>query len=379
MRASKDGKSFYVVEQSPNQQNWQPYNKLKRPGEIRKIAYQGLAHGSDSCLYFQLRQSVGGQEKFHGAFISHNGSDETRIFKECTEIGQELKKLNKTFVDARTQSQVGIIFDWDNWWALELTSGPTKDMNYLEQVHYYYKPFYYQNVPVDIIKQSTDFSNYKVIVAPLLYMTKEGVAERLEQFVKAGGTLIATYMTGYVDENDRCIFGAYPGQLRDVLGVWVEEVDALYPTEKNTIRVTKNNTFIDEYKCSFLCDVIHTNSAEVLAAYSSDFYSGIPAVTVNQYGEGKAYYLGTQVEEDYLNSLMKDICENEKLSSVFEFEGDIEITTRSNENGEFIFIINHGIKTGVVDLKTAKYKNLLDDKYYTGKIQIAPSDVMILA
>ena len=379
MRATKDGKSFLVVEQSPNQQNWQPYNKLKRPGEIRKIAYQGLAHGSDSCLYFQLRQSVGGQEKFHGAFVSHNGSEDTRIFRECAEIGQELKKLDNTFVNARTQSQAGIIFDWDNWWSLELTSGPTKDMNYLEQVHYYYKPFYYQNVPVDIIKQSTDFSNYKVIVAPLLYMTKEGVAERLEQFVKAGGTLIATYMSGYVDENDRCIFGAYPGQLREVLGVWVEEVDALYPTEKNTIKMTGTNTGSQEYMCSFLCDVLHNDSAEVLAAYNSDFYTGMPAVTVNQYGKGKAYYLGTQVEEAYLNGLVEEICENAKLSSVFEFEGDIEITARTNENGKFIFIINHGTNTGVIDLKTATYKNLLDNKFYSGKVQISPFDVLILA
>ncbi|WOO37185.1 beta-galactosidase [Anaerocolumna sp. AGMB13020] len=379
MRASKDGKSFLVVEQSPNQQNWQPYNKLKRPGEIRKIAYQGLAHGSDSCLYFQLRQSVGGQEKFHGAFVSHNGSEDTRIFKECAKLGQELKKLDNTFVNARTQSKAGIIFDWDNWWSLELTSGPTKDMNYLEQVHYYYKPFYYQNVPVDIIKQSTDFSNYKVIVAPLLYMTKEGVAERLEQFVKAGGTLIATYMSGYVDENDRCIFGAYPGLLREVLGVWVEEVDALYPMEKNTIKMTGNKINSQEYMCSFLCDVLHSNGAEVLAAYSSDFYEGMPAVTVNRYGAGKAYYLGTQIEETYLNRLIEEICENEKLSSEFEFAGDMEITSRTNENGKFIFVINHGTQTGVIDLKTAKYKNLLDDKCYSGKIQIAPSDVLILA
>jgi beta-galactosidase len=378
MRACKDGKSFYVVEQSPNQQNWQPYNKLKRPGEIRRIAYQGMAHGSDSSLFFQMRQSIGGQEKFHGAMISHNGSEDTRIFKECAQLGQEMKRLEDTFVAGRTEAQVGIIFDWDNWWALELTSGPTKDMNYLEQVHYYYKPFYQRNIPVDIIKQSTDFSNYKIIVAPLLYMTKKGLAEKLELFVENGGILIATYMTGYVDENDRCIYGAYPGQLRDVLGVWVEEVDAMLPEEKNGIHVLGNAAPKDQYQCGFLCDMIHTAGAVVIAEYMKDFYAGMPAVTVNTYGKGKAYYLGTQVEEAYLDSLFQTICSTENLGPAFDFEGELEITSRQNEKGEFFFVINHGYQPGEIDLKTSVYKNLLNNQIYTGRTRLAPSDVMVL-
>ncbi len=379
MRACKDGQSYYVVEQSPNQQNWQPYNKLKRPGEVRKIAYQGLAHGSDSCLFFQMRQSAAGQEKFHGAFISHSGRDDTRIFRECSTLGMELKKLSGTFENARTQAQVGIFFDWDNWWALELSSGPTKDMNYLEQVHYYYKPFYEQNIPVDIIKQSSDLSKYKIIVAPLLYMVKEGVAKRIENFVREGGTFIATYMTGYVDENDRCVYGAYPGELRDLLGIWVEEVDALCPDEKNRIRNIENENGIQTtYECGFLCDILHADTVKVLAEYEEDFYRGMPAVTVNDYGNGKAYYLGTQVAEEYLASLIAKLCEEKQIASRFGFWGQIEITARRNEKGEFIFVINHGQTTGEIDLGNLKYRNLLKNEVYTGKTKIAPSDVYVL-
>lgn len=378
MRALKDGKSYYVVEQSPNQQNWQPYNKLKKPGELRKIAYQGLAHGSDSCLYFQMRQSIAGQEKFHGALISHSGRDDTRIFKECMELGNELKLLEGAFAAGTTTSEVGILFDWDNWWALELCSGPTKDMNYLEQVHYYYKPFYYQNVPVDIIKQSTDFSKYKVIVVPLLYMVKEGVAKRLEQFVNDGGTLLATYMTGYVDENDRCIYGAYPGQLRAVLGIRVEEVDALFPEERNHIKIVGSREEEPSYECSFLCDVIHTEGAEVIAEYTEDFYAGRPAVTVNHYGQGNAYYIGTQAEEKYISSLVRELCERAELSSGLEFQGELEITSRGNEKGDFTFVINHGSEPGEVDLKQNSYQNLLEHKSYTGRVVLEPSQVMVL-
>ena len=115
MRGLKDGASYMVAEQSPNQQNWQPYNKLKRPGEARLLAYQGIAHGADSSLYFQMRQSVGGQEKFHGAIISHAGTDDTRIFREFEQLGAELHQLGAQILDARTNADVGILFDWANW------------------------------------------------------------------------------------------------------------------------------------------------------------------------------------------------------------------------------------------------------------------------
>ena len=220
MRALKDGKPYIITEQSPNQQNWQPYNKLKRPGEVRALAYQGIARGGDACLFFQMRQSIGGQEKFHGAVISHAGREDTRIFREISDLGAELGRLGDICLDGRTDAKVGFLFDWDNWWALELTSGPTKDMDYLAQVHKYYKAFYEKNIQTDILKVTSDFSKYKIIVAPLLYMMKEGLAEKLESFVENGGILAATYMTGLADENDRCIFGAYPGKLRKLMGLW---------------------------------------------------------------------------------------------------------------------------------------------------------------
>lgn len=85
------------MEQAPSQQNWQPYNTLKQPGEIRAQSYQSIAHGGDSVLFFQMRQSVGGCEKFHSALISHSGRSDTRVFRELSALGAELEALgNKT-------------------------------------------------------------------------------------------------------------------------------------------------------------------------------------------------------------------------------------------------------------------------------------------
>lgn len=375
MRGLKDGASYMVAEQSPNQQNWQPYNKLKRPGEARLLAYQGIAHGADSSLYFQMRQSVGGQEKFHGAIISHAGTDDTRIFREFEQLGAELHQLGGQILDARTNADVGILFDWDNWWALELCSGPTKDMDYLLQVAHYYRAFHKQNIAVDIVKFTSNLDSYKVVVAPLAYMIKPGFAERLTKFVENGGTLIGTYMTGLADETDRCIFGAYPGPLRNVFGLWVEETDALYPEETNQIIMNGNK---EAYSCRFLCDRLRLENAKAFGTYGSDFYAGEPCVTVNEYGKGKAYYLGTQPDEAFLKIFVHKVCEETDVHPVLQVEEGIEVTSRTNENGKFYFVMNHNAAEKQIVLPEGKWENLIGAQPENEKLILKARDVAVL-
>ena len=83
-----------LMEQTPSQQNWQPYNSLKRPGVMKLWSYQAVAHGADTVLFFQLRRSVGACEKYHGAVIEHVGHEHTRVFRECAELGSELQNLS---------------------------------------------------------------------------------------------------------------------------------------------------------------------------------------------------------------------------------------------------------------------------------------------
>ncbi|MFV0361603.1 MAG: beta-galactosidase [Suipraeoptans sp.] len=379
MRSLKNGRSYFVSEQSPNQQNWQPYNKLKRPGELRTIAFQGIAHCADSCLYFQMRQSIAGQEKFHGALISHADRDDTRIFKEMSEIGADLKLLGDRVIDAVPDSTVGLLFDWDNWWALELASGPTKDMNYLEQVYKYYKMFYEKNVSIDILGFDSDFSNYKILVLPLVYMLKPGLSDKITEFTENGGTIIGTYMTGIADENDRCVFGAYPGPLRDVFGLWVEETDAMYPNEHNHILLGASLAwFRDRYECGFLCDLIHTNGAKTLAVYCDDFYKDLPCVTMNHFGKGFAYYLATEPSECFLNSFVEMILDNCKITPIFNASNSVEITKRINKYGSTFFVINHLDSYGFVDLKHGKYTNILNNQELEGHISLKPKEVLVL-
>lgn len=384
MRGLKGGQSFMLTEQSPNQQNWQPYNKLKKPGEVRRLSYQAMARGADTCLFFQLRQSVAGQEKFHGAVISHAGRSDTRVFEECRQLGAELKMLGDVFVGGRTPARVGILFDWNNWWALENSSGPTKDMDYLEIVRRFYKPFYDRNIAVTILPFTSSLENYDLIVAPMAYMMKKGMDENIRSFVKQGGTLIASFLTGVSDENDRCVFGAYPGPLRDVLGMWVEESDALFPEEKNEICIVSNEGLQDSigqvqevYECNFLCDRIRTETAQTLAIYGKDFYQGEACITVNAFGNGSAYYIGTLPEDRFLGEMMENITKRLGISAPYAASADVEVACREKNGETVVFAINHGKDDGWIDFGAESVGCLPGGERNTGKTVIKSGDVQL--
>lgn len=374
MRGLKGGAPYFLMEQSPNQQNWQPYNKLKRPGEVRLLSYQAMAHGADSCLFFQLRQSRGGQEKFHGAVISHAGTPDTRIFRECTQLGKELEAIGDSFVGGRSQNAAAVIIDWEAWWALELASGPSKDIDYLKTAARYYKGLYANNIPCDVIGTENDFAGYKLLIAPMLYMLKPGVAEKLRAFVAQGGTLVATTMTGIADENDRCRFGAYPGPLREVFGLWVEETDALRPDEANSMQ-TEDGT----YDCGFLCDILHAETAEVLARFGGDFYAESPALTRNAFGKGMAYYIATQPDDTFLEDFTRQLCTTLDIAPVLNTDSGVEVTCRIANGKPVVFVLNHNHAAAMVHLGKDTYRNLTDGSVVSGDVLIAARDVWVLA
>ena len=206
----------------------------------------------------------------------------------------------------------------------------------MEQIHQYYKYFYDRNIGVSMIPVDADFSKYKVVVAPVLYMVKEGMKEALSAFVKNGGVLVTTFMSGIVNESDNVHLGGYPGPLRELAGVWVEEIDALGPEQTNTI------TFADgtAITCNMLCDLMHLETAQCLASYDENFYAGMPAVTMNSYGSGTTYYIGTNMKDEGIAKVLDMAVEQACVAPVIDEATMLEITCRKAEHGTYYFIIN---------------------------------------
>lgn len=379
MRGLKGGQPFMLMEQTPSVQNWSPYNSAKRPGVMRLWSYQAVAHGADTVMFFQLRRSIGACEKFHGALIEHAGHEHTRVFRECAELGSELQQLGDRILDARSRARVAILYDWENRWAIELSSGPTKQLNYVDEIHKYYAALYEQNIQTDVIGVEEDLDKYDVVIAPVLYMVKPGVAERVESFVASGGTFITTFFSGIVDEHDLVTLGGYPGKLRQVTGIWAEETDALLPEQQNHMVMKQDwGPLRGSYSCGILCDVIHAETAEVLAEYGTDFYQGTPVLTRNRFGKGQAYYVASSPDAAFLRGFMSNVCEEQGIKPLLDTPAGIEVVERVKEGTSLLFIMNHNAEAMAFDAGSANQTDLLTERPVTGHVTIPARGVMIL-
>lgn len=330
---------FMLMESTPSQVNWQPYSPLKRPGQVRVTEFQAVAHGADTVQYFQLKQAIGGSEKFHGAVISHSQRTDTRAFQEVAHIGHDLKRLSSKILGSRTLAKVGIIFDWNNFWSYEYVAGISQDLDYVGSVLDYYRQFYERHIPTDVISVDDDFSQYDLIVAPVLYMVKKGLAGKINDYVAAGGHFLTTYMSGMVNESDNVYTGGYPGPLSKVLGIWVEETDAMTPGKATQVVYEKDGLATDGH---YLCDLIHLTGdhARAIAKYGTEFYTGVPAITENQYGQGTAWYVGSRIDHAGLSHLMDEVLQVAGVSGLITTPTDLEITKRVKDSHEIYFVLN---------------------------------------
>ncbi|MFA9458178.1 beta-galactosidase [Halalkalibacter sp. AB-rgal2] len=382
-RSLKGGQPFYLMESTPSLTNWQPISKLKRPGMHLLSSLQAVAHGSDSVQYFQWRKSRGSSEKFHGAVVDHVGHEHTRVFKEVADVGQALENLEEvsgTTIDA----EVAIIFDTENRWAVKDAQGPrNKGIHYEQTILKHYKAFWEQGVGIDVIDMTADLSKYKVVVAPMLYMVKDGVGERIEQFVKAGGTFVTTYWSGIVNENDLTFLTGFPGPLRQTLGIWSEEIDGLHDEQTNGVRFIEENTLglKGEYTAHELCDLIHTEGAEALAYYTNDFYENRPAVTVNSYGEGKAYYIASRNQEpfntEFFSKLIQQAGVRTEISS--QLPKGVSISRRTDGTNDYLFLMNFTDEEQQVDVCDGQFENLLSkERHRLNVVTLPPYEIKVL-
>lgn len=383
-RSLKGGRSFLMMESCPSAVNWHHHNRLLRPGQHRMKSIQAIAHGSDSVQYFQMRKGRGGAEKFHGAVIDHEGTENTRVFQEVAQVGRDLQALTPV-LGGTTQAKVAFVSDWQSNWSLAASNGPTAKFKQdpIGTATRHYRPYWKRGIAVDVINGDSSLDGYQVVVAPTLFMLRDGFAERVERFVEAGGTFIATWLTGIVNETGLCFQGGYPGPLRKVLGIWAEEIDYLYDDEWNTLEFQDENPLgiLQSFKTNLVCDRIHAETAETVATYGRDFYAGSPALTRNRFGKGEAWYIATRGDDSFLDAFHGAIASRLQLPRALEADLPEGVTAnvRESSNGRFTFITNFSNEARSVDIGPGIRCDLLDnDREVSDIVTLPPYGVMVL-
>ncbi|GIM96479.1 beta-galactosidase [Paractinoplanes toevensis] len=325
------GRPWFLMEHSTSAVNWQPINVPKKAGELARDSLTHVAHGADAVCFFQWRQSRAGAEKYHSAMFPHAGAD-SDLFRSVAALGAQLATLSELAGTPRTRARAAILFDWPSWWASELDSHPTDRLRYRQEALDWYTTFLNLGVRADVVPLGAPLEEYDVLVAPVLHVVPADLAKRLDAYVSAGGHLVTTYFSGIVDEHDHVWLGGYPGALRDLLGIRIEEFAPLLDHESATLSNGTTGTLWTDR-----IDLVD-EAVDVLATYQTGELAGRPAVTRREVGNGSAAYVSTRLGPEGLAPVLGTLLERAGVPGDLPaaLRGRVELAQR----GDFRFILN---------------------------------------
>ncbi|KRM75172.1 beta-galactosidase [Secundilactobacillus collinoides] len=374
MRSLKH-QDYLIMESTASQVNWHPFNRPKKPGMLRMGALQEISHGSDSVNYFQLHQSRGASEMFHGAVITHQLSDQTRQFREVAQLGQNLKQLKAAKQLPHRQAKVAIVYDYDNMWALDDSRNyANSTKKYWRTIQAQYRYFWENDIPVELLSTADDLTPYTLVIDPMHFMMSETFAAKLQAYVEQGGTLVGTYITGIVDKDNLAYLGGWPAALHKTYGIEFEETDTLYPKQHNTLKA-----FNKRYETRDYDELITVDTANVVGTYQEDYYAGQPGVTDNKLGKGRAYYLAARASDDFLTDFYTKLNEKLELKLALPIEKNtsaVSIQIREDKVARYYFVINFSHETHEIDLQKP-LQNVLTGETANSIVQLGAYDVAV--
>lgn len=333
---------WFLMEHSTSAVNWQPVNVAKKPGELARDSLTHVAHGADAVCYFQWRQSAAGAEKYHSGMVPHAG-ERSRLFRDVVALGATLRDLAPVAGSDQAPARAAIAFDWDSWWTSELDSHPTDRLRYRQEALDWYSAFLALGVRADVVPVAADLTGYDVVVAPVLHVVPAALRDRLTAFVEGGGHLVTTYFSGVVDQDDHAWLGGYPGALRDLLGVRVEEFAPLLDHESATVEVGGEQ--LEATLWTEPVDVVDP-AVEVVGWYKTGEQAGRAAITrrpvTTGAGTGSAAYVSTRFGREGLVPVLARLLDDAGVRSELPAaaRGLVELAVRTNGTEDFWFLVN---------------------------------------
>lgn len=340
---------WFLMEHSTSAVNWREINYRKEPGQLVRDSLAHVAMGADAVCYFQWRQSKAGAEKFHSAMVPHAGED-SAVFRDVCELGADLNKLSDEGIlgSRLAKSRVAVVFDYESEWATEHTATPTQHVHHVDEPLAWFRALADQGVTADVVPVRGAWDGYEMVVLPSVYLLSEETTRRVRDYVVGGGRLVVTYYTGISDEKDHVWLGGYPGSIRDVVGVRVEE---FMPMGNDFTGVPDRLELSNGAVAHDIADVIGSvdESATVLATFKDDPWTGmdgVPAIVANTFGEGRSVYVGARLGREGLALSLPEILESLGMAEAGGSDGRVLHVEREGADGSrFVFSFNRTHET----------------------------------
>lgn len=356
---------------------WTPYK-----GQLRLCAYSHLASGANSVMYWHWHSIHNSYETYWKGLLSHD-FQENETYREACIVGNELKSIGSKLINLKKKNQVAIMVSNEaltalRWFGIQATSGDNGNVCYNDVLRWIYDALFRMNVECDFVwPQSENLSRYKVIVAPALYAVPDATLYRLKDFVADGGTLIATFKTGFANDNIKVSTLEQPRIIGDALGVSYNQFT--FPRNVGLA----GRLFTDHTTggtAEVFMELLEVKTAEVLASYKHTNWGTYAAITKNEYGRGFGYYLGCMTDEKTLELLLREALTQAEVDMI-DVMAPVIVRSGVNEMGNTLrYFLNYSPETKCVENVFGNGQDVIAGKEIKKKdvITIAPWDLAIV-
>lgn len=368
-------KNFWVMEQQAGPTGWEIIGDTPKPGELRLWAYQAIAHGAVGLVYFRWRTCRFGAEEYWHGVLDHHGIPGRR-YREIAQVGDELSRIGEEILDLKTLSQVAIMQSYDTRFGFQ-TQPNNPQFGYESHLHDLYRGLFNQHIGVDIVSEKDDLIGYRVVIVPSMYLLSEETAANLADFARTGGIVVFTPRTGVKDEANAVVNLKLPGLAAEMCGMKIEEYKSMPPDDEETIHFDLPG-LEGNFSVKIWAEVLDTQTAEVVARYQRDEYSGQPAITRNRFGDGQVIYIGVfSSDERFYERLAHWVLAEAQITPPIETAAGVEVTERWRGEKRLLFVLNHHNNPRPI-LMNGEHIDLITGKTFSGNIQLGAKDVMII-
>lgn len=328
-------KPFWMIEMQAGATGGKLIGRNPKPGQLKLWTAQSVAHGADAIIYFRWRNCLFGTEQYWHGILPHSGVP-GRTYKELKDTIQTLKPVMEKIKGSMPQKQVGILFSYNQDWALQVQPHHP-EYSYMYQVHQFYKWCSRSGLSVDFLGEDDSLDGYPLVFAPLCYLTTEHESRKLENYTQKGGNLVFSTRAGVKDKHNVCLPQILPGPYKVLLGLYIPEYDCLWEEKIALIDTTQG----ERGEALIWSDCIELDGAEGILSFGSGLYQGKPAVTRHFYGDGTAWYIGGVLDEKAGDWLMEYLCRESGLPHGNMGDLEVESVIRNGEEEDVLFILNH--------------------------------------
>ncbi|QNI35072.1 beta-galactosidase [Alloacidobacterium dinghuense] len=382
--------NYLITETNAQTTDWtSAYQYPPYDGQLRLDVYTHLSSGANMVEYWHWASIHAGQETYWKGVLSHD-LEPNRAYAEVSKTAHELQKIGPHLVDLNIKNKVAILWSVDSLNAISFmpftSNGPQwafapPIVGYGNLVHQMHRALYDLNIGTDFVfPENPDFSQYKVLIVPALYISDDALLQKISDFVKNGGHVLMTFKSGFANENSAVRWVRAPGPLREAAGFSYQEFSNL--EKPLALKDDPYHVGADQSKVSYWAEFLMPEHAKALAYYDHPFFGKWPAITENNYGNGTLTYEGTYLSDTLQKAVVEQVLKEANLTGPDQqLPAPVHVKHGVNREGKQLhYYLNYSSNEQTFTYPYKAGTELLTGNAITssGKITLQPWDVAIV-